>query len=290
MRKGIILAGGKGSRLYPATEVTSKQLLPIFDKPMIYYPLSVLMLAGIREILIISTPEDTPRFEMLLKDGSELGLHISYMVQPKPEGLPHAFILAENFLAGYPCCLILGDNLFYGNDLTTLLRSASKQKEGAIIFACKVANPEKYGVITFDKANKPQKIIEKPTSPISRFAVPGLYFYDERVSAIAKTLVPSARGELEISDLNQKYLNMNELDVMFMKRGMAWMDMGTFESLLIASNFIETVQSRHGIKIACPEEIAYRMGFISSSELKELALQRHPEDYGKYLLDLLEEE
>ena len=290
MRKGIILAGGTGTRLYPATEVISKQLLPIFDKPMIYYPLSVLMLSKIRDILVISTPKDTPRFESLLKDGSQWGLNISYAVQKFPKGLADAFIIGEKFIGNHPCCMILGDNLFYGDELSIKFQKISASRDPATIFAYKVKNPERYGVVVFNKDKKPVKIIEKPTMPISRYAVTGLYFYEPSVVEIAKLLKPSTRGELEISDINQKYLEMNQLNVTAFSRGVAWLDTGTFESLLDASQFIETIQSRQGFKIACPEEIAYRMGYIDKEDLFKLASHLEQNSYGQYLFDLIEDD
>ena len=289
MTKGIILAGGSGSRLYPATAVISKQLLPIYDKPMIYYPLSVLMLAGIREILVISTPQDTPRFEQLLEDGSKWGLNIQYAVQPNPGGLAEAFIIGAPFIGKDHCCLILGDNIFYGHDLSVLLRTAITVKQGATVFACKVTTPERYGVIAFNKEGMPVSIEEKPKAPKSRFAVTGLYFYDNSIIEIVKTLKPSSRGELEITDVNRKYMEKGELHVQIMSRGMAWLDTGTFESLLEASMFIETIQKRQGIKIACVEEIAFRMGYITADQLQKLGESMQQNNYGRYLLDILEE-
>jgi glucose-1-phosphate thymidylyltransferase len=288
MVKGIILAGGSGSRLYPATSVISKQLLPIFDKPMIYYPLSVLMLAGIREMLIISTPQDTPRFEQLLGDGTQWGLNFSYAIQDKPAGLAQAFLIGKTFIGAERCAMILGDNIFYGNDLSRLLKQASSQKQGATIFAYKVNDPERYGIIEFDSRKQPLRIVEKPKHSKSRYAVTGLYFYDSRVVEIAESLTPSPRGELEISDINQRYLEMGELDVKIFNRGMAWLDTGTFESLLDASLFIETIQKRQGVEIACPEEIAYQMGYIDAAQLKKLAEGMQKNIYGTYLLELLE--
>ncbi len=290
MVKGIILAGGCGSRLYPATSVISKQLLPIFDKPMIYYPLSVLMLAGIRDILIISTPLDTPRFEQLLGDGSKWGLRFSYAIQQKPEGLAQAFIIGKTFIGAERCAMVLGDNIFYGNELTRLLKQAATQQQGATIFAYKVNDPERYGIIEFDAHKRPLRIVEKPKQPKSRYAVTGLYFYDSRVVEIAESLKPSARGELEITDINQRYLEMGELEVKLLNRGMAWLDTGTFESLLNASLFIETIQKRQGLQIACPEEIAYLMGYIDAGQLRKLAEGMQKNIYGSYLLELLDEE
>jgi len=288
--KGIILAGGSGTRLYPATTVVSKQLLPVYDKPMIYYPLAILMQAGVREILIISTPEDTPRFEKLLNDGQSLGLKISYAVQPKPEGLAQAFIIAEHFIADSPCALILGDNIFYGNELSLMLKRAVGQKNGATVFAYKVHNPERYGVIEFDADGRAKKIVEKPLAPKSRFAVTGLYVYDNSVVAKAKSLKPSPRGELEITDLNNLYLEEGSLVVERLSHGIAWLDTGTFESLLDASQFIATVQNRQGIKIACLEEIAYQMGYIDKARLIALAATLKQNSYGEYLQELIAEE
>jgi glucose-1-phosphate thymidylyltransferase len=286
--KGIILAGGAGSRLYPATAVVSKQLLPVYDKPLIFYPLSVLMQAGIRDILIISTPNDTPRFEQLLGTGQQWGLNLSYAVQPSPNGLAEAFIIGESFIEGHRSALILGDNIFYGSELSDMMQQAIDKESGATVFAYKVQNPERYGVVEFDSAMHAVSIEEKPQKPLSRYAVTGLYFYDKHVSELARTLKPSARGELEITDLNLLYLKRGELDVKVLSRGTAWLDTGTFDSLLEASLFIQTIQNRQGVKIACVEEIAFHRGYISSSDLRRLALDMINSGYGEYLLDLLE--
>lgn len=287
--KGIILAGGHATRLYPATRTVSKQLLPVYDKPMIYYPLSVLMLAGIREIMIISTPTDLPLFQRLLGDGQQIGLSFQYAEQPKPEGLAQAFIIAKDFIAGHPCCLILGDNLFYGHGLVAGIKSAMKIDGGATIFAYWVNDPERYGVVAFDEDGRATKIVEKPKSHVSNWAVTGLYFYDHHVSEIAATLKPSDRGEYEITDLNEVYLEKGLLRVEKLGRGIAWLDTGTHESFLQAANFIETIEQRQGLKIACLEEIAFRMGYISEKELEALASSMDNSSYGDYLRRLLVE-
>lgn len=288
-RKGIILAGGSGTRLYPVTKVVSKQLLPVYDKPMIYYPLTTLMQAGIRDILIISTPQDLPRFEQLLGNGREWGINLSYAVQPSPDGLAQAFIIGKSFIGNSPSALVLGDNIFYGNDLSDKLNAANANQNGATIFAYHVNEPQRYGVLGFDANGKPNSLEEKPAKPKSNYAVTGLYFYDNQVIDIAASLKPSARGELEISDVNRIYMERGQLTVQTMGRGYAWLDTGTHESLIEASNFIETIEHRQGLKVACPEETAFAQGYINAAQLEKLAQPIAKSAYGQYLLNLLKE-
>src|SRR5581483_1632854 len=288
--KGIILAGGSGTRLYPVTNAIGKSLLPIYDKPMVYYPLSTLMLAGIREIILVSTPDDLPKFQHLLRDGSRFGLSLSYVAQPKPEGIAQAFLIAEKFIAGSCCALVLGDNIFYGHDLAKSVKEAAECEKGARIFAYPVHDPERYGVVEFNSQGKAMSLEEKPRVPKSRYAVTGLYFYEQPATEIAKSLKPSARGELEITDINREYLKRGALDVAVMGRGMAWLDTGTHEAMLEASLFIQTIETRQGLMVSCPEEIAYRYGYITSEQVERAAAPMKNNRYGAYLLQMLKEQ
>ena len=287
--KGIVLAGGSGTRLHPVTEAISKQLLPVYDKPMIYYPLSALMLAGIRDILVISTPSDTPRFEQLLGDGSRWGIKLQYAVQPSPDGLAQAFLIGKEFLAGEGCCLVLGDNLFFGHDFAKQLRDAAERKVGATVFAYAVQDPERYGVVEFDENRKAISLEEKPAKPKSRYAVTGIYFYDHQIVGVAESMKPSPRGELEITDVNRWYLERGQLTTELMGRGMAWLDTGTHDSLLDASMFIQTIEKRQGLKVACLEEIAYRQGYIDAAQLQALSVRMAKSSYGEYLKRIIDE-
>jgi glucose-1-phosphate thymidylyltransferase len=287
--KGIILAGGSGTRLYPVTQAMGKSLLPVYNKPMIYYPLCTLMLAGIREILVISTPEDLPKFEMLLRDGSQFGIRLQYKVQPRPEGIAQAFLVGAEFISQSPCALVLGDNIFYGHDLAKDLRESAEKVQGARVFAYRVHDPERYGVVDFDKQGRALSIEEKPKQPKSRYAVTGLYFYDSQIVEVAKALKPSARGELEITDVNQAYLKKGQLEVVVMGRGMAWLDTGTHESLMDAALYIQAIEKRQGLMIACPEEIAYRSGYITAEQVEKTGAAMKNSSYGDYLLQLLRE-
>jgi len=287
--KGIILAGGSGTRLYPVTQAMGKSLLPVYNKPMIYYPLCTLMLAGIRDILVISTTDDVPKFQTLLRDGSQFGIHLQYLVQPKPEGIAQAFLLGEKFIGGNPCALVLGDNIFYGHDLAKDLQQSAKKADGARVFAYPVHDPERYGVVEFDASGKALSIEEKPKKPKSRYAVTGLYFYDSHVVEITKSLKPSARGELEITDVNKAYLAKGQLEVVVMGRGMAWLDTGTHESLMDAAMYIQAIEKRQGLMVACPEEIAYRSGYITADQVEKVGKSMQNSGYGAYLLQLLRE-